>query len=159
LDYEQNRPVLVTRRSATNPGWTSNTWAFLGYDTNEKDTESGHSTSTNSHRYTAATAGWYWFGIEVSWNGNVTGGRAIAITLNNATATGNNAFAASSNTADSLRGGGKQFQDCGGMVALNAGDWVSVEAFQDSGVGASLLAANLINASYTRLYGILLSKL
>lgn len=105
----------------------------LTFNSERYDTDNIHSTSSNTSRLTATTAGTYLIIANVSFASNTTGERVCRIRLNGTTTIGN--VAAAPVTGDSTT------QSVSTQYALAAGDYVEVEAFQTSG-GALNVEAN-----------------
>ncbi|MFD0393322.1 hypothetical protein ACFQ3Z_15940 [Streptomyces nogalater] len=59
-----------------------NTWTSLTLDTEDYDSDNGHSTTTNSSRYTVQVAGTYLVIGSVGLVANATGARAVRLTQN-----------------------------------------------------------------------------
>lgn len=113
--------VQTAAQSIPNAAFTA-----LTFDTNTVDSYSGHSTVTNTSRYVAQVAGWYWvagvyattnigsaldFGPQIRKNGTAVQGLTVA--------------AASAGTNQGLQ--------VAGPVFLLIGDYVEIYAFQSSG--------------------------
>lgn len=105
---------------------TSSTWTAITFDTEEVDSDGGHSTVTNTSRYTGQTAGWYFVAGLASFAANATGTRRIRFNLNGA------AMNASEATT-SAQGVGATGIGVTRMVYLNVGDYIEVFAYQSSG--------------------------
>ncbi len=58
INYLIGPPLFVCRQTA-NQSIPDTTVTAETFDTNDKDSDNGHSTVTNPTRYTAATAGWW----------------------------------------------------------------------------------------------------
>ena len=87
-----------------------------------------YSASAGQHRYTAQNAGLYWVAASVQWAANGTGTRKHSITINNAgDAVPLHTLEVPGNAAADLR------VTVEGPLALDAGDWFRVDAFQNSG--------------------------
>lgn len=115
--------VQGTAQSIPNGAWTSFT-----IDTELLDADGGHSTVTNTSRYTATVPGTYLVIGTSGWAGNVTGKRWVRLALNgaaiNGTGCGSDAHAA-------INVGGHATST---VVALNGStDYVEVQGQQASG--------------------------
>lgn len=61
---------------------TTNVWTSLNIDTEAYDSDNGHSTSTNTSRYTVQVAGTYLVTASVGWTSATGGNRAVRIAVN-----------------------------------------------------------------------------
>jgi hypothetical protein len=105
---------------------TSNTWAALTFDVEDLDNDGGHSTVTNTSRYTAQTAGWLRAEglVCITAGGSQRGARwAVNGTPINAGQVQLNAPAA----------GSADIPACGRLIFLNVGDYIELQGFQNSG--------------------------
>lgn len=113
-------------------GQTTTTGAdtALSFDTEESDSDNGHSTVTNNSRYTAQTAG-YWQAIGVApWTSSANGGRETFVRVNGATAYSSQVIAAS-----------LAIQHCVSItdkVFLNVADYVEICVRQTSGANLNV---------------------
>jgi hypothetical protein len=97
---------------------------FMTYDGEAYDTADLHSTSTNTSRLTAPSAGIYRISAHQSWEGNVSGDRLLDLMLNGqSTQARDTSPGTSSDTGQSVST----------ELKLAAGDFVQVIAIQDSG--------------------------
>lgn len=101
----------------------------INFDTNVVDSYNGHSTVTNTSRYTAQVAGWYALGGVVSLTANTTGTFRVALWAVNGTLVNGGA-------ANQLPGGSSTRPAATGAadieVFLNVGDFVTLNSQQDS---------------------------
>lgn len=67
------------------------TWTDVTFDTEDTDNDNGHSTVTNTARYTAQTPGTFAFGPNLAWSNGTTGGRLGRLALNGTAVNGTNA--------------------------------------------------------------------
>jgi tRNA G26 N,N-dimethylase Trm1 len=122
-----NPPMAVLRHSAVQSIATS-TFTALLFDTEDKDTDGGHSTVTNTSRYTAQTAGMYLVSGQYSSAINATGQRAIRLAKNGVVVPSAEQIippmAPSSIEVIGLRSQ---------LVALGVGDFLELHGFQASG--------------------------
>jgi hypothetical protein len=106
----------------------------MALDSENVDSEGGHSTTTNTSRYVCQVAGWYWISSAVTFGVNSTGSRAVAVMVNGgakiATVTG----APPANSWNGI---------AGDMLYLNVNDYVETGAWQNSGVAMSPTAVSL----------------
>jgi hypothetical protein len=106
---------------------TSAVFAPVTLDTEDEDNYSGHSTSTNTSRYTAQVAGWYLCSGSVGFVGNATGRRATEWLKNGAVVSGSQlAWAPGVATA-------VEFPAETILIFLAVGDYVEIGAYQESG--------------------------
>jgi hypothetical protein len=66
-------------RATVDQSVANNTFTAVNLDTEDSDTHNGHSTVTNTGRYTAQIAGWYRILGRTGWASNATGWRALDI--------------------------------------------------------------------------------
>jgi hypothetical protein len=101
-------------------------WTALTFDTETLDRDNGHSTTSNTSRYTAQTAGYYLVIGGVDWAPNATGNRLIRFAVNGTAVAGS--------TAGQV---GFATQDPGLTIArliyLNVNDYVETHVYQTSG--------------------------
>lgn len=93
--YATGRPQnLVPAASlfhSTTQSIGNNSATALNFDSERYDTDSGHSTSTNTSRYTVTDPGVYQLGAAVEFAANTTGDRRLALRLNGSTIIGEQA--------------------------------------------------------------------
>lgn len=121
---------------------TSGTYQALGFNQEDVDSANGHSTTTNTSRYTAVYSGWYRIGggVAIVSDGSGTGNRAVKIYVNGTPA-----------QASLVLERGLSGNTCGvpvrsKLVYLNAGDFVEIYAMQSSG-GALLTAGDSVGGA------------
>lgn len=117
---------------------TTGTFTAATYDAEVVDTAGGHSTVTNTSRYTGVYAGWYRKGGGATFAANATGRRIHRLGITAATLAGS----ASSVPANSSILPWAFRND---RIFLNVGDYVEDFLFQDSGGN---LATFVSNAEY-----------
>lgn len=78
---------------------TSGTLTLVPFDTELDDTDSMHSTVTNSSRIIAQTIGVYRLALSVDWPNNATGERRIMLRLNSGGSSGGGTFICIRDTA------------------------------------------------------------
>lgn len=103
-------------------------WTGLLMNTEELDSDGGHSTVTNTSRYTAQTAGWYLCNGTAAFAAAASSRRIVALRVDGTgtdspTHGPNAAHGVSTNIALSTSA----------LLYLAAGSWVEVVAYQDSG--------------------------
>lgn len=123
-------------QSIANSTNTTVTWNTEAFDTN-----SYHSTSTNTERFTipSAKTGYYQLTFFARWAGNATGRRISYIYKNNAIAV--------SSEAVPLAGGGVGVL-CQKVIYCSANDYLDCRVFQTSGGSLDLEKSNDTEASY-----------
>lgn len=104
----------------------NNSLVALTFDSERYDNGGMHSTSSNTSRITAATAGVYAMAVAISWAANSVGIRVVTIRLNGTTRI------VSNNIPTSVTGGGVD-ENCGTVYRLAASDYVEAMVYQDSG--------------------------
>lgn len=110
-----------------------NTLTALTFNSKRFDTGNFHSTSANTSRLTAPTAGLYVIGAGVQWDASSAGIRAAAIRLNGSTQIVNQTVDIDSATNHS--------HNLSTQYQLAAGDYVELVAFQTSGGALNVLAS------------------
>jgi hypothetical protein len=108
---------------------TTGTWTDITFDTEDVDSDGGHSTVTNTARYMATTAGWYLVSGAIDWAANASVVRRGARWAVNGTVI---------NGSENV-GPGSASQVCTAVartikVFLNGTtDYVTLQGFQDTG--------------------------
>jgi hypothetical protein len=111
----------------------------LTLDTEIVDSDGGHSTSTNTSRYTAQTAGLYYVTGAVTFATNATNTRTLQVLLNGAAVNGAGVQAApASNRGATVL--------ASTLVQMSVGDYVEIAAWQDSG-GSLATSSGTANTS------------
>jgi hypothetical protein len=131
LTYGLNPPIMVCTQTVTQ-SVANNTWTAITLDTEQQDTYGGHSTSTNTSRYTAQVAGWYTVSGVTVWGNNATGVRGSRIHVNGSAIQGTCQLVTAVTTG-SLTGVSTPTR----TVFLNVGDYVEVGGYQSSGAALS----------------------
>lgn len=138
--------VRVTKSAGQNI--TNSTDTAITWDTEAWDTDTMHSTSSNTSRLTATTAGKYSFTFQTDWDRNVSNTRAAFIVKNNNAASpvalGNIRLASGIQS----NGGTDKEISVSGTVALAAGEYIEAYVFQDSGGTRVFGAGNSALASF-----------
>lgn len=80
-NFMLGRPIAALRQTVAQT-FTTGVGSTITFDTEDIDRDNGHSLTTNTDRYTAQTAGWYWVSGSVSFVGNATGTRSAALYKN-----------------------------------------------------------------------------
>lgn len=122
----------------------SGAFTALTFNTDDNDSDNGHSTVSNTDRYTVQKSGLWMVSAGVSFVGNATGIRIARITLNG------NVVAGSSLSANNL--GVAEFSQVNTRIVrvqCIAGDILRVEAFQNSGVALNTGTTDYVQPSFT----------
>lgn len=127
-------PPHARLRHSTTQSIPNTTLTAINFDTEDADTDGGHSTVTNNFSYVAQTAGVYLVDVVSAWVANGTGKRHLEILANNTTIHGASSFPVGFSTAHN---GHVSF-----AVPMSVGDDVRARVYQDSGG-----ALNITNAS------------
>lgn len=137
-------PPIARLRQTTAQTLTSGTWTPITYDAEDVDTDpdgvGGHSTTANTSRYTARYAGWYRVGGAASFAAASSGSRAARLAVNGVLRPGSMVRlpAAAVSTGLPLR-------DM--LVYLAAGDYLEVQAQQDTGSSLNTTTASDMQSS------------
>jgi len=123
LDAIYNPPIGHVYKSAVQSIGDASDTVFT-FDSEYEDTDTLHSTVTNTGRFTATKAGWYEVRFNVSWASNSTGRRRVGLRKNGS------ALIYVSQNADS---GGTTNQGQSWGVDLAATDYVDLIGYQNSG--------------------------
>jgi len=80
-DVDAHHPVDIGARvyNSADQELPNNTWTALAFDSERYNTDTIHSTSSNTNRLTCKTAGKYFIHAQVKWEGNASGGRYVSI--------------------------------------------------------------------------------
>jgi hypothetical protein len=122
-------------RQTSNQSIVFGAWTAVTFDTEDVDTHSGHSTSVNTSRYTAAVAGWYHVVGRGSFAANSTGHRGVRIAKNGSVVNGSASYFQAA-TSDVWSSAGVA------DVHLNVGEYVEVQVIQDAAAGGLNTAAS-----------------
>jgi hypothetical protein len=101
------------------------TETYLTFNSERWDTDTIHSTSSNTDRLTATTAGKYFIFVQINWATNSTGRRKVYLEVNGSTII---AMHIQVGTV-----GYETFQNLATHYNLAAGDYVKTKVYQDSG--------------------------
>lgn len=113
--------------NSANISIATSTWTTLTFDSEHYDTDGIHSTSTNTSRLTAKTAGRYYIWYGGFWDYNSAGGRVFELLVNGATG-----IAKENNRGDT------HIFIVSTIYDLAVGDYVEIRVFQDSGVSNNM---------------------
>lgn len=121
----------------------NNSLTILTFNTERFDTGGLHSTSANTSRLTAVTAGKYLIFADVQWTFNASGDRMVALLLNGATTIAKDqAEPVSGSTLLTV-------QSLSTIYHLAANDYVEVQVYQNSGGALNAEAAS----NYSPVFG------
>jgi hypothetical protein len=127
LTYMLNPPIFVGYQN-TSQSIGQTVWTPISIDTTTVDSYGGHSNTTNNSRYTAQVAGWYTVcGVYGTGTGSSTGFRAARIQVNGSPIVAGAVYMLANGSVET--GVVTPTKD----VYLNAGDYVEVAAWQNSG--------------------------
>lgn len=117
-------PLCILRQTVAQSIGSAGATPIL-FDSEDIDRDNGHSTTTNTSRYTAQTAGYYHVDAIVAWASNTTGARWSFLSINGTAANGRvTMLAPSASLAET---------PVSGTVFLNVGDYLELQGRQDSG--------------------------
>lgn len=130
--FLMRKPAAVLRQVTTPQPFASGTFTAVTFNAEDLDDDvdsiGGHSTSTNTSRYTARYPGWYLLGGGCSFAANATGRRGVRWAVNGTAINGSFVIgpaSAANETAVAARAM---------LVLLAEGDYVELQAYQNSGV-------------------------
>ncbi|MFD0032539.1 hypothetical protein ACFVJK_30580 [Streptomyces sp. NPDC127172] len=105
------------------------TWTALTIDTEAYDSDNGHSTTTNSSRYTVQVPGTYLITGTAAFAANATGNRAVRLSVNGVAIIGSfvKTLAATATHSSAVA--------TVAHAVCVAGDYIEVYGYQNSGVG------------------------
>jgi hypothetical protein len=132
-------PPRFSGMCTTAPTLTSGTsYGSITLDTEQYDTEGGHSTTSNTSRYVAAYAGLYQVVYSASFAGNATGFRSARITVNGSSITAPGAV-----VEIPASGSGNSLVICSTTYTyLGVGDYAEIQVWQNSGGNLNLNSTN-----------------
>lgn len=135
IRYLMSRPVAQLRRNSAQSVPTG-TWTAINFTVEDIDSDpdgiGGHSTSSNTSRYTVRYPGLYQITGGVGWDANTTGRRGIRLAKNGTVIDGS-AVLAPANSA-----GETAYPARPTLVTLDEGDYVEMQAYQASGGSLNL---------------------
>lgn len=143
LSFLLAKPIFQGRQTSAQT-LTTGTFTAITFDAEDVDSANGHSTSSNTSRYTAQYAGWYFQSGGMTYAANATG-RRINRTLVNGSSVISGSLSGIAGNA-SLIG----YALRGTKIFLNVNDYVETFGFQDSGGN---LATFVSNAEYQPTFG------
>lgn len=120
-------PALADLRQTVAQTLANNVWTAVTFGAEDIDTNGGHSTSSNTSRFTCTLAGTYLFVGGVSFATNATGQRYCRWHVN-----GSEVFGVGANT-DPVAAAPTMLAARPMLTTLAVGDYVELAAFQSSG--------------------------
>jgi hypothetical protein len=120
-----------------------NAWASLLIDSETLDNYGGHSTSTNTSRYTPQVAGTYAVFGGVAWVANTTGDRRIQVTLNG------NAVLGSANSMDPTQNVLAAQQTMAFVTVNGTTDYIEIQVSHSSSAALSTNNGSGASAMFT----------
>ncbi|MFE6079965.1 hypothetical protein [Streptomyces virginiae] len=133
VDQLENPPMAVLQQTVTQ-SVANGTWAVLTFDTEITDPYGGHSTVTNTSRYTCQLAGWYRITGRAAFAANSTGSRGARVHKNGSFIIGG----ANLVGAGTLSG----IVEVSHVLQLAVTDYVEIAGGQNSGGSLSTAFAN-----------------
>ncbi|EST24394.1 hypothetical protein [Streptomyces roseochromogenus] len=152
LTFAFNKPIFNAVQASTTDTLTSGiSWTSLTFKDSAgiyQDTYGGHSLTTNPSRYVAQVAGWYTInGCATFSTTSTTGERGVRIAKNGTQVQGMCTMLQAPTTTSVSPAIPTPTRD----VFLNAGDYVEVQALQNSGVQLTTIAGtDLSSGLYVR---------
>ena len=131
LSFLLNPPCCSIYQSASGSVATA-TWTRVLWDSEHYDTDTMHSTSSNTGRITFNTSGLYRLTIDAFWDSSSTGGRGVNLTKNNA-GSHDAANVVLSDGFDAGVGSTNQLQSVAIDRRFTAGDYIEMWVYQSSG--------------------------
>lgn len=124
-------PPVFRGRQTVAQSLTTSVLTAITLDSEDVDSANGHSTVTNTSRYTAQYAGWYLLSGGVGFAFNATGNRAAFVRVNGATANACQSNQAAVSTGSSTT----QVVISAEPMFLNVNDFAEIAGLQTSGAG------------------------
>jgi hypothetical protein len=126
---------------ATAQAVANNTWVSVTLDTEQYDSDNGHSTTTNSSRYTVQVPGTYLIVGSIGMVASATANRAVRITVNGSPIPGS-----------FVKTGAPDASGSSGLVSVTTavcavGDFIEVQVNQNSGGTLNTAAAGDVACS------------
>lgn len=135
-----NRPPRARLRKTVDQSCNTGIVSTITWDSEEYDTDGGHSNVTNNSRYTSQTAGWYYLSCSFVFalvSNELNGTREVCFQKN-----GNGSL--KQNRQDEYLGAGelqgRVYMRTAGHMYLAVNDYVEVLFHQDSGTNGTLRA-------------------
>lgn len=103
------------------------TWTILTFDSEYFDTDSYHSTTTNTGRFTIGTTGYYQIGAQLAWSASSSGVRHHRIVKNGSTDIVYRVLGVATPS------GSEVSYEINYLASLTSGDYIEFQVYQDSG--------------------------
>lgn len=142
LNYLLARPIFQGVQTSAQ-SLTDGVAAALTFNSEDVDSAGGHSTSTNTSRYTAVYPGWYRASAGVSFAANATGLRALEIAKNGALINGSGVI------LPAISGVSHRMTSRTILSFLNVGDYLEAFAFQNSGGALNTAVSGIERPTFT----------
>jgi hypothetical protein len=130
IDFEARKPIARLRQTVAQ-SIPASTFTPITFTTEDIDSDpagtGGHSTSVNTSRWVCQYAGWYLFAGGVGWAANAVGRRICAWFINGTIISGSQMAGPTTAGFDCEITARVEF------AYLNAGDYVELTAYQESG--------------------------
>ncbi len=120
-------PRVQVTNSTSQAGVVTSTWTSITFDTEIYDTDTMHSTSSNTSRLTATTAGLYQITGVISWDSDTTNERRVRVLANGAT------IVAGAIDTRPTAGVAVLYHPVHGQIHLAASGYVELQVWQNSG--------------------------
>lgn len=133
LNFLKDRPLFIGQQQIVQ-SVANGTWGVITLDTEIVDTYGGHSTVSNTSRYTCQVAGWYRVGGRAAFAANGTGSRGARVHLNGNFLIGGAVLVGSGTLAG--------VPEVNHILQLAVGDYVEIAGGQNAGGSLSTLYAN-----------------
>lgn len=143
-----SRPIFLARQTVATT-LTTGTNTSITFTTHDTDTAGGHSTVTNTSRYTCQVTGQFIAVGLISYVTNVTGSRGAQFYVNGSPLSATRTLLNTSTGTGSLPAG----ITTGRLVSLTAGDYIELLGLQNSG-GNLATSVSGQDASMFALYGL-----
>lgn len=136
--------IFATVYNSTAQSVPNATWIILTFDSEGSDTSAIHSTSSNTGRLTCPVTGRYLIEGGAAFAINSTGGRAIGIGYNGGAGT---SFV-KLESKNAVSGNETQFSVIR-VLDMTAGDFVTLQAYQDSGGALNVVSSDYYSMQFT----------
>lgn len=138
-------PPIAELRQTGAQTLTTGVWTSLTFDAEVVDSAGGHSTSSNTSRYTAVIAGYYLLSGGAGFASNATGLRGVRWAKNGSS------IDSSGTTEPTGSGNNMAYPARGILVQLSVGDYVELQAVQTTGgnLGTSVAGYEQSGATIT----------
>lgn len=120
-------PPIAALRQSVAQSLVNTSWVAITLDAEDTDSYGGHSTVTNTSRYTCQLTGWYTACGVVAFAPNVTGFRAARLQVNGTAENGTITYVPNNGSAESVAV--TPTRD----IFLNSGEYLEVAGWQSSG--------------------------